>query len=246
MNKINSFKTMVLRSLVFKFSKLDRWGISAASLSGSGLEIGAMDLPLHVKSGVAVKYLDRISKEDSAKIFPNLSAKLVNVDIIGDGETLDVIETNSQDFVIGNHFIEHTQNPILTIENMLRVTRTGGKVFMAIPDKRFTFDEPRSITPLAHFIKDYTDGPAWSEHDHYVDFVKHTEHGIGKSELEIEEVIKKLKQINWSIHYHVWDHQSMIEMFSMIKSHFGFKFEIELAIAPLPNGNESIFVLKKC
>lgn len=245
MNFVSLLKNNLYRNLVFRFSRLNRWGISSATLSGAGLEIGAMDLPLQLSRGVTVRYLDRISKEDSAKIFPDLRHKLVNIDIIGDGETLEGIESESQDFVIGNHFIEHTQNPILTIENMLRVTRPGGKVFMAIPDKRYTFDIQRSITTMSHFVKDYREGPAWSEHDHYVDFVKHTEHGIGKTDSEIEEVITNLKGINWSIHYHVWDHQAMIDMFCMIKNDLGFNFEIELAVAARAGGNESIFVLRK-
>ncbi len=116
---------------------------------------------------------------------------------------------------------------------------------MAIPDKRYTFDEFRSTTPLDHFIKDYTDGPAWSQDEHYYDFVKHTEHGTGKTDKEISEVILKLKEMNWSIHFHVWDHQAMIDMFCMLKSHFGFQFEIEVAVAPRKGGNESVFVLRK-
>lgn len=245
MSLLFNIKSKVHEQFTLRFSKLDRWGISAGSLRGQGIEIGAMDLPLKVKKGVTVKYLDRISKEESAKIFPSIAAKLVNVDIIGNGETLDVVPSETQDFVIGNHFIEHTENPVFTIENMLRVLRPGGKIFMAIPDKRFTFDEFRAITPLDHFIKDYTDGPAWSQDGHYYDFVKHTEHGIGKTDSEISEVISKLKAMNWSIHFHVWDHQAMIDMFSMLKRHFGFQFEIEVAVAARSGGNESIFVLRK-
>jgi SAM-dependent methyltransferase len=241
----SSIKTNVHRKLVYKFSKPDRLALSGNYLNGSGIEIGAMDLPLQVKPGVKVRYLDRIPKEESAKLFPELKDKLVDVDIIGDGESLFGIPDNSNDFIIGNHFIEHTQNPISTIENMLRVIRKGGIVFMAIPDKRFTFDEDRIITPLDHFIKDYEQGPAWSEHEHYFDFVKYTDHGLGKTDAEIEKVIDNLKAINWSIHFHVWDHQAMIDMFSMIKKRFNIAFEIEVAIAPREGGNESIFILRK-
>ena len=128
---------------------------------------------------------------------------------------------------------------------MLRVIRPGGILFMAIPDKRYTFDQPRAITPLTHFIKDYEEGPAWSEYHHYFDFVKHTTHGNGKTEIEINTVIEQLKAKNFSIHFHVWDHQAMIDMFCMVKKKFGFNFEIEAAIAAGAGSNESIFILKK-
>jgi predicted SAM-dependent methyltransferase len=245
MNILRSAKFALYKKLVNKFSKIDRLSVSANYLMGEGIEIGAMDLPLAVKRGVKVRYLDRISKEESAKLFPDTLDTLVTVDIIGDGETLEVVSDDSNDFIIANHFIEHTQNPVLTIKNMLRVVRKGGIIFLAIPDKRFTFDEPRKVTSLDHFVQDYQQGPAWSEHEHYYDFVKHTEHGFNKSDSEIEEVIARLKEMNWSIHFHVWDHQAMIDMFCMMKNQLRFGFEMELAVAASPGGNESIFVLRK-
>lgn len=243
---LKTFKRNLHTKLIQKFSYVNRITLAVAYLDGAGIEIGAMNYPVVVKKGVKVKYYDRISREESYKIFPSINLKdLVKVDIIGDGEKLDNIKTESQDFVIANHFIEHCQNVVLTIENILRVLRIGGIIFMAIPDKRYTFDIERDITTADHLKKDYMQGPLWSEYDHYTDFVKFTDHGKGKSIEEIEEIIVKLKEKNWSIHFHVWDHQAMIEMFIMMKKDLGFKFEIELAQAAAKESNESIFILRK-
>jgi SAM-dependent methyltransferase len=245
MNLINTIKFAIYQNLAFRFSKINRITLSGNYIKGEGIEIGAMDLPLKVKSGVKVRYLDRITKEESAKISPEIANKLVNVDLIGDGESLDIIPDDSTDFVIGNHFIEHTQNPILAIKNMLRVLRKNGIAFIAIPDKRYTFDHAREITSIEHLVKDYEQGPEWSELDHYFDFVKYTEHGVGKTDYEIMNTIQELKVKNFSIHFHVWDHQAMIDMFSMAKRLLGFSFEIEAAITAPKGSNESIFVLRK-
>lgn len=243
---IQKIKNYIYEETIFYFSRIGRLSLSRNYIQGCGIEIGAMDLPLRVKKGVKVKYLDRIPKDEQVKIFKNLDVKkLVDIDIIGNGETLEGIENNCQDFLIANHFIEHCQNPVSTFENMLRVIKPTGVIFMAIPDKRFTFDIDRQITPLEHFIIDYTDSPQWSEQDHYYDFVKHTTHGVGKSDDEINEVINSLKARNFSIHFHVWDHQSMIDFFCMLKQKLGFTFEIEVAIAARAYSNESIFILKK-
>lgn len=242
---LKKIKTDIYIRFLQKFGQMNRITLAANYLRGEGLEIGAMNLPLHLKKGTRIKYLDRCSKLESEKIFPDFAGKLVDVDIIGDGETLDNIPDEAFDFIIGNHFIEHCQNPVSTIENMLRVIKTGGYIFMAIPDKRYTFDINRSITPTEHFIKDYEQGPAWSEEEHYYDFVKYTSHGVNKNDTEIGEIVKQLRARNFSIHFHVWDHQAMIDMFCMIKKHFGFHFEIEAAIASPAGGNESIFLLKK-
>jgi SAM-dependent methyltransferase len=245
MNPIDAIKFRLYQNLAFKFSTINRIVLSGNYITGQGIEIGAMNIPLLVKRGVKVRYLDRVSKEESAKIFPEIAGELVDVDIIGNGETLDRIPSSSNDFVIGNHFIEHTQNPIFTIKNMLRILRTNGIAFIALPDKRYTFDQNREITSFEHLMKDYEQGPEWSESGHYFDFVKNTEHGIGKTNEQIESVIKELKSKNFSIHFHVWDHQAMIDMFSAIRKLPGFSFDIEMAIAARTGGNESIFILRK-
>ncbi len=63
--------------------------------------------------------------------------------MIDDGEHLASIGDESVDFVVANHFIEHCRDPIGALTTLLRVVRPGGVVFMAVPDKRQTFDRAR-------------------------------------------------------------------------------------------------------
>lgn len=98
---------------------------------GSGLEIGALHLPLSVSPQVRVTYVDRRSKEDSRPVYPELRwRKLVDVDIVDNGEHLGTGPDASQDFVVANHFLEHCQDPIGTLLNHLRVLRPGGVLFL--------------------------------------------------------------------------------------------------------------------
>lgn len=246
MLKISTFKERLYRKLVFKIANINRILLSANYIEGEGIEIGALNYPLVLKPGVKVKYLDRVSPDDHMAILDEFKRdEIVNVEIIDDGETMKTVANDSQDFVIANHFLEHCQNPILAIENMLRVVKLGGVLFLAIPDKRYTFDTNRALTTIDHLLKDYKEGPSWSEESHYYDFVKYTEHGFGKTEVEIREVIQALKKKNFSIHFHVWDHQSILEMFCALKSELKFKFQIEAVYAARKGGNESIFILRK-
>ncbi len=243
---IKLIKSTLHSKLTIKFSRLDRLGISSNYVFGEGIEIGGLNYPLPVRAGVKVKYVDRINAEDQFEILEELkNQKLVSVDIVDDGELLGKVGDESQDFVIANHFIEHCQNVILTVQNMLRVLKPGGIIFMAIPEKTCTFDNLRAVTTTDHLVRDYEQGPGLSEHDHYYDFVKYTDHGLGKSDEEIKKVIEQLIAKKWSIHFHVWDHQAMIDMFTMMKRQLRFAFEIELALAPRPGGNESLFILRK-
>ena len=59
---ISNFKKHLHIKLIQRFSHINRVTLSATYLKGEGMEIGAMDLPLPVKSNVKVKYFDRCSK----------------------------------------------------------------------------------------------------------------------------------------------------------------------------------------
>src|SRR5215210_513324 len=99
-------------------------------LRGSGLEIGALHMPLRVARGVRVRYVDRLDVDGLRMHYPELAEHdLVDVDIVADGESLGSVADGSQDFVIANHFLEHTQNPIATVESHLRVLRPDGVIY---------------------------------------------------------------------------------------------------------------------
>ena len=68
-------------------------------IKGNGIEIGALHNPIIVPEGATVRYVDRLNVEDLRNQYPELEKKnLVNVDIIDDGEQLDLVDDGSQDF----------------------------------------------------------------------------------------------------------------------------------------------------
>ena len=132
----------------------DRRSVADHYLKGKGIEIGALHNPLNVPDTIRVQYVDRMSVADLKKHYPELSdLPLVEVDILDDGEELTRIPSASQDFVIANHFIEHCQNPIKTIQSMLRVLKPTGILYLGIPDKRYTFDVHRPLTTIRPSLK---------------------------------------------------------------------------------------------
>jgi len=207
---------------------------------GDGIEIGALHNPVQVPCGVTVRYVDRLNVEQLRQQYPELNTKpLVKIDILADGERLETIEDTSQDFVIANHFLEHCQNPILAIENMLRVIKSGGILFLAIPDKRYTFDIDRPVTPYEHLVEDYVAGSEMSQREHFEDWARL----VNKltDTLEIEKQVTNLMRINYSIHFHVWTETEMIELLLKLKRKYAF--EVELIYR---NSAEMIIVLRKC
>lgn len=218
---------------------LVRKGISHLYLSGQGIEIGGLHNPLSVPRKVSVRYVDRMSSEELRKQYPELNDKrLVHVDIIDDGERLETLSDNTQDFVIANHFLEHSENPLNAVRNMLRVLKYNGILYVALPDKRYTFDAGRPVTSLAHILDDYTQGPEHSRLSHFHEWV-HLVDGVSDA-AEITAKATTLMDLNYSIHFHVWTQKEMLELFLHVSQSYRFDFEIILK-----NGDESIFVLRK-
>lgn len=217
-------------------------------LRGSGIEVGALHNPLQVPAWVEVKYVDRMSVEDLKKHYPELSElNLVEVDILDDGEHLKTIPTESQDFVIANHFIEHCQDPIRAIENGLRVLKSGGILYLGVPDKRHTFDKDRPLTTLEHLLKDYHEGPAWSRKYHFLDYTKYAwlcykSEDEGQDDPRIEAEALRFMEMDYSIHFHVWTQAEILELLAALKKQLNFGFEVELF---LKNQEEMILVLRK-
>ena len=218
-----------------------RKGIAAYYLKGEGIEIGGLHNPLKVTPEARVKYVDRLPFEGLKDQYPEISGELmVKPDIIDDGETLETIPDGSQDFIISNHFLEHTQNPIMTIQNFFRKLKPGGVIYLAAPDMRFTFDRNRPVTDLSHLLKDYEEGPEWSRRLHYEEWVKLVE-GVVR-ENEVKKRVSRLMKKNYSIHFHAWTQTELYELFITLKNQFQQDFDIELS---LKSNEEIIFILKK-
>lgn len=121
-------------SLKFFLNPDIRTSLAKQYLSGFGIEIGALHQPLLVPSRARVKYVDRLPIGELRLQYPELKEyPFRNVDIIDNGETLEKIESDSLDFVIANHFLEHCENPIKAIQSFLRVLKKGGTLYLAVP-----------------------------------------------------------------------------------------------------------------
>jgi predicted SAM-dependent methyltransferase len=210
-------------------------------IKGHGIEIGALHTPLRIPKSAKVKYIDRMSALDLRKQYPELALKeLFNVDIIDDGEHLSKIKDSTQDFVIANHFLEHCQNPIGAIGNMLRVLKNGGVLYLSIPDKRYSFDADRPQTSIDHILRDYQEGPELSKRQHFDEWTRYIANI--KDAGEADRYIVHLMNIDYSIHYHAWTQAEVIELVATLKKKFSFCFEVELIYK---NIGEVIIILKK-
>lgn len=218
---------------------IDRDAVAATYLAGDGIEIGALHNPLKVSEKARVKYLDRMTVADLRRQYPELEGEaLVDVDIVDNGEHLATVADESQDFIIANHFVEHSQNPLLSIANMFRVLRVGGILYMALPDKRYSFDAERPVTSLEHLQRDFDEGPEWSKKGHFEEWARFIDKAGSPDKLERQ--VNRLMAMDYSIHFHVWGQKEMVEMVMFLRDLHSFEIEVMLK-----SGKEQIFVLRK-
>jgi glycosyltransferase involved in cell wall biosynthesis len=207
-------------------------------LIGEGVEIGALHSPVKVEWPATVRYVDRLSAVDLREHYPELRDHvLVEPDIIDDGERLSSLADASQDFLIANHMLEHCQDPIGSIFSFFRVLKPGGILYMAIPDKRFTFDHRRPATPLSHLIRDHEDGPEWSRAGHYQEWA-----ALAEDVSTLGKAAEELMAMGYSIHFHVWTQSEILELFAALNTRYGLDANVELV---LMNHIEVLCVLRK-
>jgi predicted SAM-dependent methyltransferase len=207
--------------------------IAAVFLSGSGIEVGALQDPLPAPKDATVSYVDRFAREDLYEQYPELrGSPLVEVDIVDNGEQLFKLEPKSQDFVVANHFLEHTQDPIATLKNFCRVVRSGGYLYIAVPDQATTFDRDRSPTSLQHHIDDHRNGPKSSRHGHFVEWVTKCEPHFGRTYKpdEVEARVKELEDRDYSIHYHCWRADDFKKFLEYCSSEGAVQFDVVLFV----------------
>src|SRR5512141_1447450 len=104
--------------------------VAAQFLQGQGIEIGALHWPLETDANVC--YVDRLTVQQLREQYPQLAdIPLTRVDVVDDGERLDLFPDESLDFIVANHMIEHCENPLGTMRVHLNKLKPGGILYYA-------------------------------------------------------------------------------------------------------------------
>ena len=122
-----------------------------------GLEIGPLDKPLLPKSKYEVKYLDVFSTDilvERCKLNPNRDEnRVVPLDyVIGKHSISDIVDQKF-DYVVASHVVEHLPNLFGWLRDLAKIMNTNGRLFLVVPDYRFTFDMKRPLSSLGELIE---------------------------------------------------------------------------------------------
>jgi hypothetical protein len=217
-------------------------------LRGEGLEIGALNRRLPVPAWATARNVDRLATDELRAVYQDLDGTaLAKVDVVDDGERLETIAADSQDFIVANHFLEHTEDLIGTLGTHLGKLKPGGVLFYAVPDKRYTFDHRREVTTVEHIVRDYEEGPEGSRREHYDEYGAAVLGGESDREApdfaaRAEKYSRELEGSQASIHAHTFTAPSFLALLLEVRERSGGAFEVE---ACARHEAEVVVVLRK-
>ena len=230
-----------LMRYIVRLDRLDQRGrLAYIYLAGEGIEIGALHKPLSCDwRKVKVQYVDTKTIDELKNEYKEINPKDISpVDRIDNGETLATFNDECLDFVINSHMIEHTEDPISTLNNWFRVLRSGGILYLVVPDMRNNFDRRRNPTDLQHLLEDYKNGPELSREGHYLEWADLVE---GCRPEHIQDRARQLQSQKYRIHFHAWTPTNFIA-FLVSYRELCPKFDI---IHIEQNENECIVLMQK-
>ena len=93
---------------------------------------------------------------------------------ISEAGDLSAISSESYDFILASHMLEHTANPLKAVTEWLRVLRKGGTLLIIVPDPAMTFDHKRSPVTFSHLLEDFQKNVGEDDNTHLEEIlVKH-------------------------------------------------------------------------
>ncbi|RXF67223.1 class I SAM-dependent methyltransferase [Hansschlegelia zhihuaiae] len=140
------------------------------------LEVGAFDNATFRKdSGDKVRYLDFFSGPELREMHKNnprrMPDRIVDVDFVVKSSHFAKGIREKFDLIVANHVIEHVPDAIYWLKQSHDLLRSGGLLFLAVPDRRYTFDYFRPETRATEMIRAHSDKlekpDVWQLMDHF-------------------------------------------------------------------------------
>ncbi len=216
-----------------------RRAVGEMFLRGHGIEVGAGPRPFPIPARATCHYGD-VRDAQGLQAYFNSAGSPPSSEI--DAQTLGGVPDLAYDFVISAHVIEHLEDPLGAIRNAIRVLKRGGIFVLVVPDRRFTFDQGRPPTPLAHVIADSYDGGAGTRHEAYVEHLRfHRPQWMAAlPDSAVEPEARHMAERRADTHFHCWTTDEFRQVLDYAAGSMPFAVIGHTFVV-----NENIFVLRR-
>lgn len=149
---------------------------------------------------------------------------------IAEATAMECITSNTYDFVLSSHVLEHTANPIQALSEWIRLLKKHGTLVLLLPNKNKTFDHRRSVTTMEHLIADFKAGMTEDDLTHMPEIL--ALHDLERDPYAGDIGSFKLRCMrnaeNRCLHHHVFDVPLAIKLVEFI----GFTVQTVEELAP--------------
>lgn len=141
--------------------RLDILRRDIAISDGRGLEIGPLNTPVVTHDMGSVFYADHASTDElRTKYAPDPKIReqdIVAVDFVwGEQTLLDAVGDQAPfDYVVASHVLEHVPDLLGWLSEIRSILRPGGRLSLALPDRRYTFDVRRRDSDISELVEAY-------------------------------------------------------------------------------------------
>lgn len=158
----------------------------------------------------------KINEDLIYRYYPNRSN---GKQIICDTTALTPISSETYDFILASHVLEHIANPIKALYEWLRVLKRGGVLLLIVPWNAFTFDHNRSVTTLQHLIDDFEGFVKEDSLAHLQEILSFHDLAMDPpaGSLQMFERRSKDNFQNRCLHHHVFDLSLVREIFKYLE-----------------------------
>jgi SAM-dependent methyltransferase len=223
----------------------------------TGLEIGPHNQPMVTKDEGNIVYMDFLTREEHIKKdshAPYIEDIPETDIIIKDNNYINYVDDRRFDYIIANHVAEHAPDFVGFLNMLSSMLNPDGIVFLAIPDKKFTFDKFRQNTTLAHVVSDHLRGPEVSIREHLLEILFYYDNAfIGKPQdlmkrINKDTIREKMEAVpHYGLHCHVFQSETILNSLLIPLTHTGLidLDLLEFYEARPERGSEMIVLLVK-
>lgn len=229
------------------------------------LEIGAFDNPIFRREmGDDVKYVDWFSRDELVAMHKNNPRRdpdrIVDIDFVVKSSRLAENIPERFELVCASHVIEHVADVVRWLYEIASLLSENGRVFLAIPDRRYTFDYFRNTSTAAQMLRAYDEKlkipSKWQLVDHFYYHQKVDLKAIWNAEPMPEfrprfgmdhaiELADRKAKTYTDCHCWTFTSDTFRQVLADLASAGLSPFEIERAADPLPNTSEFHVLLRK-
>lgn len=139
---------------------------------------------------------------------------------VAEASDMSAVASETYDFLLSCHMLEHSANPILVLSEWTRLLRVDGVMAIILPHKDATFDHRRPVTTLAHMIDDFNAKTSEDDLTHLPEILELHDLEMDPFLLDVspEQRYEEFKSRsennpkNRILHQHVFDTKSAIEL----------------------------------